>query len=200
MVLDSDNEYSIVLQNLEKLRLSFNIEMQEIDEYAELGKNTYSRIIARKQPIKLDELISIGRTIYNLMAIQILNPSLKVPSLESLPRAVRDIAKKRKGQVPRMQEKRDIIQYCIIVLDKHLKVGEHFTNSQVKQHFKGRLETAFKGKSIEWNKSILAPFVEDTGATQKVKTKPEKVYKLAEKIPEEMVNKAKDSVGTDWLE
>jgi len=200
MISDNNDEYSIVLQNLEKLRLFFNIEMQEIDESVELGKNTYSRIISGKQSIKLNELISIGRKIYNLKAIQILNPNLKIPSIQSLPKIVRDIVKERKGKVPRTQEKRDIIQYCIVILNKHLKVGEHFTNSQVKQHFKGELETVFKSKSIEWNKSILSPFVEDTGTTQKVKTKPEKVYKLAKKIPKEMVRKAKDVVGADWLE
>jgi len=196
---DNNDEYSIVLQNLEKLRLFFNIEMQEIDESVELGKNTYSRIISGKQSIKLNELISIGRKIYNLKAIQILNPNLKIPSIQSLPKIVRDIVKERKGKVPRTQEKRDITHYCIVILNKYLKVGDHFTNSQVKQHFKGELETAFKRKSIEWNKSILSPFVEDTGKTQKVKTKPEKVYRLIKKIPSDMVKKAKDTVGADWL-
>src|SRR5690606_23098462 len=199
MMSDNNDEYSIVLQNLEKLRLFFNIEMQEIDESVELGKNTYSRIISGKQSIKLNELISIGRKIYNLKAIQILNPNFKIPSIQSLPKNVRDIVKERKGKVPRTQEKRDIIQYCIVILNKHLKVGEHFTNSQVKQHFKGELETVFKSKSIEWNKSILSPFVEDTGTTQKVKTKPEKVYRLLKKIPSDMVKKAKETVGMDWL-
>src|SRR5690606_37122570 len=140
MMSDNNDEYSIVLQNLEKLRLFFNIEMQEIDESVELGKNTYSRIISGKQSIKLNELISIGRKIYNLKAIQILNPNMKNPSIQSLPKIVRDSVNERKGKVPSTQEKRDITHYCIVILNKYRKVRDHFTSSQVNRHFQGELE------------------------------------------------------------
>lgn len=199
MTIKEFDEYDLVIKNLENLRLSFNIEMQEIDEYAELGTNTYSRIISRKQPIRLDELISIGKNIYGLKGTQIFSSTLKTPPLANLPQAIRTIVKLRKGKAPRVQEKRDIIQYCVVILDKHFKVGDDFTNSQVKAHFKEELEIAFKRKSIEWSKSILSPFIEDTGETKPGKTKPEKVHKLVKRIPSGMVKTAKDVVGSDWL-
>lgn len=200
MTKEEFNEYDLVLSNLENLRLSLNIEMQEIDDYAELGTNTYSRIISKKQPIRLDELISIGKNIYGLKGAKFFSSNLNVPPLTSLPQAIRTIVKRRKGQAPRVQEKRDIIQYCIAILDKHFKVGDDFTNSQIKGYFKGELETAFKGKSIEWSKSILSPFIADTEGTKPGKTKPEKVYKLVKRIPAELVKKAREMVGIDWLE
>lgn len=194
------SEYDLAITNLENIRLSLNIEMQEIDEHAELGTNTYSRIINRKQPLRLDELISIAKKVYNLKAVQILSSTLKTPSIQSLPIEIKKIAKEREGKTARTQEKRDIIQYCILILSKHIKVGNDFTNSKIKGYFDNELKVAFKIKSIEWSKSILSSFIEDTGETRKAKTKAEKVYKLIKKIPEDMVDKAKDTVGTDWLE
>lgn len=196
MTKEEFNEYDLVLSNLESLRLSLNIEMQEIDEYAELGTNTYSRIISKKQPIRLDELISIGNNIYGLNGAQIFSSDINIPPLTSLPQAIKTIVKLRKGKAPRVQEKRDIIQYCIVILDKYFKVGDDFTNSQIKGYFKGELETAFKGKSIEWSKSILSAFIADTGETKPGKTKPEIVYRLVKKIPSEMLKKAK-MVGSE---
>lgn len=199
MAKEEFNEYDLVLNNLESLRLSLNIEMQEIDEHADLGTNTYSRIASKKQPIRLDELISIGKNIYNLKGVEILSSNLKTPPLSRLPQSIQVIVKQRKGKVPRKQEKRDIIQYCTLVLDNYFKVGDEFTNSQIKGYLTGELETAFKGKSIEWSKSILSDFIEGTGKTRKAKTKAEKVYRLAKAIPTEMVEKATEAVETDWL-
>lgn len=199
MIKEESYEYDLIISNLEKLRLSLNIEMQEIDEHANLGTNTYSRIISRKQPIRLDELISISNNIYNLKVIQILRSNLKAPSSNRLPDAIKTIVIARKGKVPRTQEKRDIIQFCILVLDKHYKLEDNFTNSEIKGYFNEELELAFKNKSIEWNKSILSSFVEETGETKKAKTKAEKIYKLIKDIPREMVDKAKETVGVDLL-
>lgn len=196
--IESD-EYNLIIVNLENLRSSLNIEMQEIDEHAELGTNTYSRIIKKKQPIRVDELISIGTKIYNLKAIQILNANLKIPAIRSLPIAIREIAKERIGKTIRTQEKRDIIQYSVIILKKHFKVKGNFTNSQIKGYLNEELKGTFKNKSIEWGKSVLSSFIEDTGKTQPGKTKPEKVYKLLKKIPSDMVNKAEELVGSEWL-
>jgi hypothetical protein len=193
------NEYDLVISNLESLRLSLNIEMQEIDEYAELGTNTYSRIISRKQPIRLDELISIANNIYNLKGSQILSSNLKTPTSTRLPSAIKTIVIGRKGKAPRTQEKRDIIQYCILILDKYFKVRKDFINSNIKGYFSDELKIAFKNKSIEWNKSILSPFIEDTGETRKAKTKAEKVYRLTKTITKDIVDKAIETVGVEWL-
>jgi len=193
------NEYDLALNNLENLRLALNLEMQEIDEYAELGTNAYSRIIHKKQVLRLDELITIGKKIYNLKAVQLLSQVIKAPNIQSLPIEVARIAKERKGKSPRTQEKRDIIQYCILILDKYFTLGDTFANSQIKGYLKGELETVFKGKSIEWSKSILSPFVEDTKETKKAKTKAEKVYRLKKTIPKEMVEKASELVGNNWF-
>ncbi|SEM66285.1 hypothetical protein SAMN05216436_106143 [bacterium A37T11] len=78
--------------------------------------------------------------------------------------------------------------------------GDTFTNSSVKSYFSEELKQYFKGKSIEWNKSVLEPYILDTEETQKGKTKPEKVYKLEKKIPAGFVKKAIETVGDDWLE
>lgn len=200
MVPADFDEYEIAIKNLEKLRLSLNIEMQEIDEQAKLGTNTYSRIVAGKQPIKLNELIAIGRAIYSLKAVQILNPNVKIPSINRLPIEIKKIAKERQGKDPRIQEKRDIIYYCILILNKHFKAGDDFTNSQIKGYLNDDLKFVFKGKSIEWNKSIIAKYIFDTETTRPAKTKPENVYKLLKKLPVKMVNEAKEIVGEDWLE
>jgi len=200
MIAKDIQEYDICLENLEKFRLSLNIEMQEIDGYANLGTNAYSRIISRKQSIKLEELISISNNIYNLKAVQILVPNAKAPLLSKLPKVISEIVKQRKGQEPRRQKKREIIQYCVLIINKHFNVGEVFTNSQIKSYLGGELEATFKGKSIEWNKSILSPFIHDTGKTRKAKTKAEKVYQLKKALPLEMVYKAKEIVGDEWLE
>ncbi|MGA6117040.1 hypothetical protein [Sphingobacterium anhuiense] len=193
------NEYDLVINNLENLRLSLKIEMQEIDEYADLGINTYSRIISRKQPIRLDELISIANNIYNLKGTQILSSNLKIPSPIRLPSSIKTIVTRRKDKTPRAQEKRDIIQFCILVLNRYFKVEDSFSNSEIKGHFNEELKKAFKNKSIEWNKSILSSFVTDTGETKKAKTKSEKIYKLIEEIPDDLVRKAEEKVGTSWL-
>jgi len=193
------DEYEILLQNLEQLRSTFNIEMQEIDIAAELGKNTYSRLISKKQSKRIDELISISNKVYNLPSSLLLSPNLQIPSIDHLPNAIKSISVLRLGKSIRRQKKRDIIQYCILILNTYFIVGDNFTNSQIKSYLKGDLEAAFKSKSIEWHKSIISPFIEDTGHTQKAKTKSEKIYRLIHEIPTEMVSKATNVIGADWM-
>lgn len=188
------NEYNLILSNLEKLRVSLNIEMQEIDRYAELGTNAYSRFINKKQSIKVEELISISNKIYNLEVVQILNPSLAIPEITDLPPIIVDLIKERIGKLPRTQQKRDIIQYCILILNQHFNVGDDFTNSQIKRYLTNDLELLFKNKSIEWSKSVLSPFIEYTDQTRKAKTRAEKVYKLIKAIPIDMITDAKEAV------
>lgn len=189
-----NNEYDICLQNLEKARIYFRIQMQEIDRYAELGINAYSRIISCKQKIKLNELITICNKIYGENAIEFLNPHMSLRNLTSLPAQIVEIVEVRKNIKPREQNKREIIQYCIIILDKHFKPGDEFTNTQIKEYLNKHLQSHFKGKSIEWKKSILSSYIIDTKKRKKAKTKSEIIYKLKKALPVEIVNNAKEAI------
>lgn len=189
-----DNEYDICLQNLEKARIYFGIQMQEIDRFAELGINAYSRIISRKQKIKLNELITICNKIYGGKAIEFLNPYMSVPNLSSLPIQIAEIVEVRKNKKPREQKKREIIQYCIIILAKHFNPGDEFTNTQIKEYLNKNLQLHFNRKSIEWKKSIISSYIIETKKRKKAKTKSEIVYKLKKAIPTEIVNNAKKAI------
>lgn len=193
------NEYRIIIDNLERLRINYGLEYEEVDSFANLKIGTYKSVITGKIVLSTKDLISIAR-IYTVGTPKLFNPKMKMPIFKNLPEAIKKIASERLGKTAKVIDKKDLIYYCILIFNKHYKINDDFTNSQIKGHFKGELDVAFKGKSIEWGKSILSPFIEDTGQTRSGKTKPEKVYKLIKKIPAEMVDKAKDTVGTDWLE
>lgn len=199
MIKNNQKEYQLTLNNLEKLRLYFNLEMQEIDEIAGLGRNSYSRIISKKQSIKLDELISIGNNVYNLTVVKLLNKNLKEPTLKSLPPLVKELAISRQGKTVRQQQRRDLILFCILILNKHFQVGSTFTNSQIKSYLTDELQHIFKDKSIEWSKSILSTIIIDTNKKRKGKTKPEKLYQINSPLPQEIIDKAINTIGTDWL-
>src|SRR5690606_14242546 len=117
--------------NLERLRVFVKLDMQEIDEYANLGKGTYSRIIGGKQQPRFIELATIGKSIYEISVIDLLKPNLKLPTLKNLPEAIVAIAKSRTGKTPRAQKKRDLIHYCIHTLAKEFSVGDEFTNADI---------------------------------------------------------------------
>lgn len=192
-------DYKIIIQNLEKLRTNYGLEYSEVDEFANLKPGTYQNAIEEKAILNVKELISIVK-IYMANVPKIFSPKMRMPSFKTLSSKIKKIASERLGKTEKVIEKKDYIQYCVLLLNRHFKVGNDFTNSQIKGYFKGELETAFKGKSIEWSKSILSPFIADTGETKPGKTKPEKVYKLVKRIPAELVKKAEDMVGSDWLE
>ncbi|MCY4778083.1 hypothetical protein ORI89_00360 [Sphingobacterium sp. UT-1RO-CII-1] len=173
--------------------------MQEIDEIAGLGKNTYSRIISGKQSIKLDELISIGHNVYNLTALKLLNTNLTPPRLTDLPLIVKKANQSRKGKTVRKQQRRDLILFCILILNKYFKVGSKFTNSEIKSYLTEELQNTFKDKSIEWNKSIVSSFIVDSNEKRKGKTKPEKLYILNSPLPQDIIERAITIVGIDWL-
>lgn len=192
-------DYKIIIQNLEKLRTNYGLEYSEVDEFGNLKPGTYQNAIEDKAILNVKELISIVK-IYMANVPNIFSPKMRMPSFKTLSSKIKKIASERLGKTEKVIEKKDYIQYCVLLLNRHFKVGNDFTNSQIKGYFKGELETAFKGKSIEWSKSILFPFIADTGETKPGKTKPEKVYKLVKRIPSELVKRAKEMVGSDWLE
>ncbi|MFD2554758.1 hypothetical protein [Sphingobacterium tabacisoli] len=191
--------YKIVLSNLEKLRIGNGLEYSEIDKFANLKDGKYEEVIDGKAILDTKELIAVSK-LYFPNPSKVFNPKMRSPSFNDLPDYIQIIAKERKGKTTRTQEKRDIIQYSILILNKHVKVGKDFTNSIIKGYLNNELKTVFKGKSIEWSKSVLSPFIEDTGETRKAKTKEEKVYKLIKTIPKDMVAKATATIGTAWLD
>lgn len=191
----SIDEYKICIKNLEKVRNYFGIQMKEIDKHAGLSTNAYSRIVNNKQILKLNELISISNKIYGLKALELLKPNMLFPKLDTLPIEIAKISKARKNQNPRSQTKREIIQYCIIILARYFKPGDEFTNSQIKDYLNDDLQLYFKGKSIEWKKSIISPYIENTKKKQKAKTKSEIVYKLKAALPDEIVNNANKAIN-----
>jgi len=193
------NEYKIIIDNLERLRINYGLEDEEVDSFANLKSGTYQSVITGKMVLSTKDLISIAQ-IYTVGTSKLFNPKMRMPIFKNVPEAIKKIASDRLGKTAKVIDKKDLINYCILIFNKHYKINEDFTNSQIKGHFKGELEVAFKGKSIEWGKSILSSFIEDTGQTRSGKTKPEKVYKLIKKIPADMIRKATETVGTDWLD
>lgn len=192
------SEYKVIIDNLERLRINYGLEYEEIDSFAKLKSGTYKSVITNKIILSTKDLISIAK-IYTVDSSKLFNPKMRMPIFKNLPEEIKKIASERLGKTEKIIDKKDLIDYCILIFNKHYKINEDFTNSQIKGHFKGELEVAFKGKSIEWGKSILSSFIEDTGQTRSVKTKPEKVYKLIKNIPKDMVDKARETVGEDWL-
>jgi len=189
-------DYKTIITNLEKLRTNYGVEISEIDDFAKLKSDTYKKILAGKKILNVVELIAI-LNIFEIDPSKIFNPNMRMPIFNQLPDLIKDIASERLGKKAKIIEKKDLIKYCILIIAKNIKVNDEFTNSQIKAHFDTDLAKKFKGKSIEWNKSSLSPYVEDTGETLPGKTKPEKVYKLVKKIPEEMVSIAMEVVGYD---
>lgn len=189
-------EYKIILQNLERLRKNYGLEYSDVDKLGGLKEGKYKKVIPEKEVLNVKELISVAK-IFIADPSKVFNPKMRMPAFKDLPSSVQEIASERLGKVGKVIEKKDFIQYCILILDKYFKVGDDFTNSQIKGYLEGDLAIAFKGKSIEWNKSILSPFIEDTGETRKAKTKAEKVYRFIKVIPPDMIKRAKEVTRED---
>lgn len=188
--------YETVIKNIERLRKNYGLKYSEIDKLGNLKKGTYLKVIEHQEILDIKDLIAIAE-IYSLKAEKVFNPKMRMPPFLSLPVSIQEIATERLGKTAKRINKRDLVQYCILILNEYYKPGDEFTNSDIKSHLKGELETIFKDKSIEWHKSILSLYVNDTGNRKSGKTKPEKIYKLVKKVPAEMVNKAKETVGMD---
>ncbi len=178
------DEYKIAIHNLEALRNYFGFHKNEIDSLLNFSEGKYARII-KEQSLELKDLISVS-SLYNLKTVNILNPNLKMPSLKSLPEHVLSIAKDRMGKPVRTQEKRDLTPHLIIILSKYFKVNDSFTNSKIKTY----LPSDIQNKSIEWRKTKIKDYVVATDKKEKVKTKPEIVYKLVKAIPANVVEEA----------
>src|SRR5690606_23315757 len=164
------SEYKIIIDNLERLRINYGLEYEEVDSFANLKIGTYKSVITGKIVLSTKDLISIAK-IYTVGTPKLFNPKMRMPIFKKLPEAIKKIASERLGKTAKVIDKKDLIDYCILIFNKHYKINDDFTNSQIKGHFKGELDVAFKGKSIEWGKSIMSPFIEDTGQTRSGKTK-----------------------------
>jgi hypothetical protein len=193
------DEYKIVLQNLERLRTNYGLEYDEVDKFGNLKADTYKKIIIGKIILNLIELISIAK-IYIPEPSKVFNPKMRMPAFKDLSPVIQEIASERLGKMEKVIEKKDLIYYCILIFNRHFKVGTDFTNSQIKGYLNEELKEVFKYKSIEWNKSIISECIFDTKTTQPGKTKPENIYKLIKNIPADMVKKAREKVGDEWLE
>lgn len=190
--------YETVINNLEKLRDNYGLDYNDVDRLSKLKSGTYHDLLQGNKTIDLKELISITK-VYLIDISKVFNPKMRMPSFNNLPQAVQEIASERLGKTGKIIEKKDLIYYCVLIFHKHYKIGSNFTNSDVKNHLTDDLQVAFKGKSIEWDKSILSNYITFTQTTQQGKTKPEKIYKLIKEIPMDILEKAKIKVGTSWL-
>lgn len=192
------NVYETVINNLEKLKNNYGLDYNDVDRLSKLKDGTYNDVVNGNKTIDLIELISITK-IYLDDISKVFNPKMRMPSFKNLPQAVQEIASERLGKTEKLIEKKDLIYYCVLIFQKHFKIGSNFTNSEIKSHLSKELQKAFKGKSIEWDKSILSKYIIFTETTQQGKTKPEKIYKLLEEIPVDLVKKAEQKVGKSWL-
>ena len=193
-------EYHVILQNLEKLRNSYGLLPEEVDKFANLKRGTYeSAVVDGHQDLTVKELISIAK-IYIPDPSKIFKQKMRLPAFRDLPEKIRNIATERLGKTDKIIEKKNSIYYAILVLNEHFNVGDDFTNSKIKSYLTTDLGLALKGKSIEWDKSIIADYILDTETTQSSKTRPEKIYRLIKTIPTELVTKAIKIVGEGWLE
>lgn len=192
------NVYETVINNLEKLKDNYGLDYNDVDRLSKLKGGTYRDVVNGSKTIDLKELISITKVYLDDIS-KIFNPKMRMPSFKNLPQAVQGIASERLGKTEKLIEKKDLIYYCVLIFQKHFKTGSNFTNSEVKSHLSNELQKAFKGKSIEWDKSILSKYIIFTQTSQKGKTKPEKIYKLLQEIPDDLVQKAEEKVGTSWL-
>ena len=192
------NVYETVINNLEKLKNNYGLDYNDVDRLSKLKDGTYNDVVNGNKTIDLIELISITK-IYLDDISKVFNPKMRMPSFKNLPQAVQEIASERLGKTEKLIEKKDLIYYCVLIFQKHFKIGSNFTNSEIKSHLSKELQKSFKGKSIEWDKSILSKYIIFTETTQQGKTKPEKIYKLLEEIPVDLVKKAEQKVGKSWL-
>jgi len=192
------NVYETVINNLEKLKDNYGLDYNDVDRLSKLKGGTYRDVVNGSKTIDLKELISITKVYLDDIS-KVFNPKMRMPSFKNLPQAVQGIASERLGKTEKLIEKKDLIYYCVLIFQKHFNTGSNFTNSEVKSHLSNELQKAFKGKSIEWDKSILSKYIIFTQKSQKGKTKPEKIYKLLEEIPDDLVQKAEEKVGTSWL-
>lgn len=192
------SEYNVVLQNLEKLRINYGLKPAEVDSRAKLKKGTYQGAIDGNTDLTVKDLIAIAK-IYMPDPSKVFKHKMRLPAFKDLPEDIRKIAFERLGKTDKVIEKKDLIHYCILIFDKHFKLNSDFTNSEIKSYLNDDLKEAFKGKSIEWDKSSIAECILDTETTRSSKTKPENIYRLIKKIPTDMVKRASEKVGEDWL-
>jgi len=191
-------EYEYVIQNLEKLRTNYGLKPAEVDSRAKLKKGTYQGAIDGSTDLTVKDLIAIVK-IYVPDPSKVFKQKMRMPAFKDLPEDIRKIASERLGKTDKVIEKKDLIHYCILIFDKHFKLNDDFTNSEIKSYLNDDLKKAFEGKSIEWEKSIIAEYVLDTETTRPGKTKPGNIYRLIKEIPADMVEKASERVGKDWL-
>jgi len=193
------NEYQTIVQNLERLRTNYGLQYEEVDKFAGLKSGTYKAVIDGIVALTVKDLISIAK-IYITDPSKIFKPKMRMPAFKDLSSKIREIASERLGKKEKVIEKRDLIHYCILIFNRYFKVDTDFTNSEIKSYLNNHLKKAFKGKSIEWEKSIISGCILDTETTRPGKTKPENIYRLVKEIPADMVERAFEKVGDDWLE
>lgn len=184
------NEYQTTIENLEKLRKYCALHMNEVDNFLNFGEGKYARIISG-QSIELKDLITIA-SLYNLQAKDVLHFNLKMPAIKSLPDEVQSIKLARADIKPREQVKIHFKEHLILILSSYHKVGDIFSNNEIKK----KLPDHLKDKAIEWNKTTLKEYVAEAFPNQKSNIK----YTLIKEIPKIEITKALEKIGNKWLE
>lgn len=181
--------------NIEKLINFFGLSKSLIDDRLGWKNNKYSRIHNRLQEPTLTDLVEIAE-LYGVKVRDLLDKNMKIPPLNSLSNKIKQDAQQRIGKPVKEYERSNLSSHLILILSNHYEVNSTYTTSDIRSY----LPLELQNKSIEWAKSILSPFIEDTGKTRPGKTKPEKVYRLIQAIPRKMVGKAKEIVDDEWLQ
>lgn len=137
-------EYEYVIQNLEKLRINYGLKPAEVDSRAKLKKGTYQGAIDGNTDLTVKDLIAIAK-IYMPDPSKVFKHKMRMPAFKDLPEDIRKIASERLGKTDKVIEKKDLIHYCILIFDKHFKLNDDFTNSEIKSYLNDDLKEAFKG-------------------------------------------------------
>ena len=87
------------------------------------------------------------------------------------------------------------ISHIIVLLHRKYTLDDEFT----KKELIASIPQKFVKYSIEWDKSRLKKYVKKVKEITNVENKSEHVFKLTQKLPVKLVEKALEEVGEDWL-
>jgi len=187
------NEADLFIENLRNIISHLKLNKAKLNKKLGWPANKLTKILSNSQAPLIKDAREV-RKLFGLPANELSSKQLSEKEIDDLAERLNDVKRVRISSSTRASKMP--ISYIVVVLFKRYNLNSTFT----KKNILSAMPSELADYSIEWEKTRLKKHIEKVHDTTNKDSSQEHKFKLIQDLPSEMIEKAIEDVGTDWLD
>lgn len=189
------DEAKLFVQNLTNIIERLHLSKRKLNSKLQWPANKLSNILSFSQAPLIDDARSVRKRL-GLQTGDLLTRVLDDEEIDKLSERLADVKLARPTNTAARDREHSPVSYITVLIYQKYSLNDAFTKKDIIDS----IPPEFANYSIEWNKNRLGKYVKKVKEITNSENKSEHVFQLTQKLPMNIVEKAIEEVGVDWLE